>query len=52
MQVRMDLRDDEGLLSNGRVWLQADDIDLKPWLGKWMQDNIALETAQFSLKAG
>ncbi|HDL6416162.1 TPA: AsmA2 domain-containing protein YhdP [Escherichia coli] len=50
MQVRMDLRDDEGLLSNGRIWLQADDIDLKPWLGKWMQDNIALETAQFSLE--
>ncbi|WP_097728837.1 AsmA2 domain-containing protein YhdP [Escherichia coli] len=50
MQVRMDLRDDEGLLSNGRVWLQADDIDLKPWLGKWMQDNIALETAKFSLE--
>ncbi|HCS3968825.1 TPA: AsmA2 domain-containing protein YhdP [Escherichia coli] len=50
MQVRMDLRDDEGLLSNGRVWLQADGIDLKPWLGKWMQDNIALETAQFSLE--
>ncbi len=50
MQVRMGLRDDEGLLSNGRVWLQADDIDLKPWLGKWMQDNIALETAQFSLE--
>ncbi|WP_061093129.1 AsmA2 domain-containing protein YhdP [Escherichia coli] len=50
MQVRMDLRDDKGLLSNGRVWLQADDIDLKPWLGKWMQDNIALETAQFSLE--
>ncbi|ENA6469736.1 AsmA2 domain-containing protein YhdP [Escherichia coli] len=50
MQVRMDLRDDEGLLSNGRVWLQADDIDLKPWLGKWMQDNIALETAQFFLE--
>ncbi len=50
MQVRMDLRDDEGLLSNGRVWLRADDIDLKPWLGKWMQDNIALETAQFSLE--
>lgn len=51
MQVRMDLRDDEGLLSHGRVWLQADDIDLKPWLGKWMQDNIALETAQFSLES-
>lgn len=50
MQVRMDLRDDEGVLSDGRVWLQADNIDLKPWLGKWIQDNIALETAQFSLE--
>lgn len=48
MQVRMDLRDDEGLLNNGRVWLQADDIDVKPWLGKWMQDNVALQTARFS----
>lgn len=51
MQVRMDLRDDDGLLNNGRVWLQADDIDVKPWLGKWMQDNVALETARFSLEA-
>ena len=50
MQVRMDLRDDDGLLNNGRVWLQADDIDVKPWLGDWMQDNIALETARFSLE--
>jgi len=50
MQVRMDLRDDDGLLNNGRVWLQADDIDVKPWLGKWMQDNVALETARFSLE--
>lgn len=50
MQVRMDLRDDNGLLSNGRVWLQADDVDVKPWLGKWMQDNIALDSARFSLE--
>ncbi|WLI76772.1 AsmA2 domain-containing protein YhdP [Kosakonia sp. H02] len=50
MQVRMDLRDDNGLLNNGRVWLQADDIDVKPWLNKWMQDNVALESARFSLE--
>ena len=50
MQVRMDLRDDKGLLNNGRVWLQADDVDLKPWLGRWMQDNVALQTARFSLE--
>ncbi|WP_318388452.1 AsmA2 domain-containing protein YhdP [Enterobacter sp.] len=50
MKVRMDLRDDNGLLNNGRLWLQADDIDVKPWLGKWMQDNVALESARFSLE--
>lgn len=50
MQVRMDLRDDKGILNNGRLWLQADDIDVKPWLNKWMQDNVALDTAQFSLE--
>lgn len=50
MQVRMDLRDENGLLNKGRVWLQADDIDVKPWLGRWMQDNIALQTARFSLE--
>lgn len=50
MQVRMDLRDDNGLLNNGRVWLQADDIDVKPWLGTWMQDNVALDSARFSLE--
>ncbi len=50
MQVRMDLRDDNGLLNNGRLWLQADDVDVKPWLGKWMQDNVALDSARFSLE--
>lgn len=50
MQVRMDLRDDNGLLNNGRVWLQADDIDVKPWLSQWMQDKVALTSARFSLE--
>ena len=52
MQVRMDLRDDDGLLNNGKVWLQADDVDVKPWLGDWLQQNMQLETARFSRKAG
>lgn len=50
MQVRMDLRDDDGLLNNGKVWLQADDVDVKPWLGDWLQQNMQLETARFSLE--
>ena len=51
MKVRMDLRDENGLLNKGKLWLQADDIDVKPWLGRWMQDNIALSSARFSLEA-
>ena len=50
MKIRMDLRDENGLLNKGRLWLQADDIDVKPWLGRWMQDNIALTSARFSLE--
>ena len=50
MQVRMDLRDDDGLLNNGKVWLQADDVDVKPWLGEWLQQNMQLETARFSIE--
>lgn len=49
--VRMDLRDDNGILNTGKVWLQADNVDVKPWLGRWMQDNIDLQSAQFSLEA-
>lgn len=50
MKVRMDMRDSSGLLNEGRVWLQADDIDVKPWLNKWTQDNVALTSARFSLE--
>lgn len=46
----MDLCDDDGLLNNGRVWLQVDDIDVKLWLGKWMQDNVVFQMVCFSLE--
>lgn len=51
MQVRMDLRDDNGLLNNGTVWMQADEVDVKPWLNTWTQENIELSRATFSLAA-
>lgn len=51
VQVRLDLNDTHGLLNNGRVWMQADDVDVKPWLGQWMQDNTSLDSARFSLAA-
>lgn len=50
LNVRMDLRDESGLLDNGTVWLQANAIDVKPWLGQWMKDNVELQSARFSLE--
>ncbi|WP_275555573.1 AsmA2 domain-containing protein YhdP [Mixta sp. Marseille-Q2659] len=51
VQVRLDLRDENGLLNSGRIWMQADDVDVKPWLGQWMRDNTTLQSARFSLAA-
>ncbi|WP_099350226.1 AsmA2 domain-containing protein YhdP [Erwinia amylovora] len=51
VQVRLDLADSSGYLDTGRVWMQADDVDVKPWLGQWMRDNTSLESARFSLAA-
>ncbi len=50
-QVRIDLRDEDGALKNGKVWLQADDVDVQPWFNQWFKDNIALENARFSMTA-
>lgn len=51
VQVRLDLSDSNGYLDTGRIWMQADDVDVKPWLGQWMRDNTSLISARFSLAA-
>lgn len=51
VRVRMDLRDNKGLLNTGTVYMQADDIDLKPWFSRWLKSNTGLESADFSLAA-
>ncbi|WP_323666462.1 AsmA2 domain-containing protein YhdP [Pectobacterium punjabense] len=51
VQMRMDLHDEQGLLGNGMFYLQADNIDMKPWLSRWMKSNTGLESADFSLAA-
>ncbi|MCK0555341.1 AsmA2 domain-containing protein YhdP [Pantoea ananatis] len=51
VQVRLDLKDSDGLLNDGRIWMQADDVDMRPWLGRWVRDNTRLDSAQFSLAA-
>lgn len=44
----MDLRYNQGLLDTGTVYLQADNIDMKPWFTRWLRAN-RLESADFSL---
>nr|WP_205298330.1 AsmA2 domain-containing protein YhdP [Pantoea formicae] len=51
VQVRLDLNDTNGLLNDGRIWMQADDVDVRPWIGPWLRDNTSLESARFSLAA-
>ncbi|MEC5319984.1 AsmA2 domain-containing protein YhdP [Brenneria populi subsp. brevivirga] len=51
VQMRMDLDDAQGRLNNGTLYLQADNIDMKPWLSRWMKSNTGLESADFSLSA-
>ncbi|WP_288420909.1 AsmA2 domain-containing protein YhdP [uncultured Pantoea sp.] len=51
VQVRLDLNDTNGLLNDGRIWMQADDVDVRPWIGRWLRDNTSLQSARFSLAA-
>lgn len=51
LQLRLDLRDEQGLLNTGTIYLQADDIDMKPWFSRWLKTNTGLESANFSLAA-
>ncbi|MDC9592176.1 AsmA2 domain-containing protein YhdP [Xenorhabdus sp. IM139775] len=49
VQVKFDLKDINGMLDNGTVYLQADDIDMRLWLSRWLKDNTGLDHAHFSL---
>ncbi|MFB6434969.1 MAG: AsmA2 domain-containing protein YhdP [Candidatus Malihini olakiniferum] len=51
VQVRMDLQDVQGRLNDGTLYLQADNIDMKPWISRWLKTNIGLESANFNLAA-
>ncbi|MGL9722810.1 AsmA2 domain-containing protein YhdP [Sodalis sp. (in: enterobacteria)] len=51
IDVRMDLHDQQGLLDNGKVYLKAQDVDLKPWFSQLLQSHTGLQSADFSLAA-
>ncbi|MGX8939939.1 YhdP family protein [Symbiopectobacterium sp. Eva_TO] len=51
VQVRMDLQAIQGHLNDGTVYLQADNIDMKPWISRWLKNNTGLDSANFNLAA-
>lgn len=52
LKVRFDLRDGAELMDNGTVYLQADDVNVLPWLSHWFKANTGFDDARFSLKRG
>ncbi|WP_272517063.1 AsmA2 domain-containing protein YhdP [Providencia sp. PROV194] len=51
LQVKLDVSDKNGVLSDGIFYLQADNIDMQPWLSRWLRDNTSLRDANFSLSS-
>ncbi|MGG4606630.1 AsmA2 domain-containing protein YhdP [Providencia sp. Me31A] len=51
LQVKLDVSDKNGILSDGLFYLQADNIDMQPWLSRWLRENTSLRDANFSLSS-
>ncbi|WP_340609599.1 AsmA2 domain-containing protein YhdP [Xenorhabdus bharatensis] len=49
VQIKFDLKDINHVLDSGTLYLQADDIDMRLWLSRWLKDSTGLENARFSL---
>lgn len=52
LNVSIDLRDKPGkILDNGQIYIQAANIDMKPWLGQWVRESTGIDNADFSLSS-
>lgn len=50
LTVRLDLfTSKEGLIDHGQVFLNANDVDISPWLSQWVKSNSGLKEAKASL---
>lgn len=50
LNVILDLSDNKsGLLNEGTIYLQANSVDVKPWLSRWVRANTGINNADFSL---
>lgn len=51
LQLRLDLHDKAGMMDNGKIWLNADNLDITPWLRHWQPSLSARLHATGSLQA-
>ncbi|MFS1537418.1 MAG: AsmA2 domain-containing protein YhdP [Candidatus Phlomobacter fragariae] len=51
IQIKLNLRNKNGVINEGTVYLQADNVNLRPWLSRWLRDSTGLENAVFSLSS-
>lgn len=50
LNVILDLSDNQsGLLNEGTIYLQANSVNVKPWLSRWVRANTGINNADFSL---
>lgn len=51
IQIKLNLRNKNGVINEGTVYLQADNVNLRPWLSRWLRDSTGLQNAVFSLSS-
>lgn len=51
IQIKLNLRNKNGVINSGTVYLQADNVNLRPWLSRWLRDSTGLQNAVFSLSS-
>lgn len=51
IQIKLNLRNKNGVINSGTVYLQAENVNLRPWLSRWLRDSTGLQNAIFSLSS-
>ncbi|MFV9997204.1 MAG: AsmA2 domain-containing protein YhdP [Arsenophonus endosymbiont of Dermacentor nuttalli] len=51
IQIKLNLCNKNGVINEGTVYLQADNVNLRPWISRWLRDSTGLEGAVFSLSS-
>ncbi|MGP1939415.1 MAG: YhdP family protein [Arsenophonus sp. ET-DL9-MAG3] len=51
IHIKLNLHNKNNIINQGMIYLQADNINLIPWLSHWLRDNTGLKNVAFSLSS-